>query len=157
MIREFSYEVRLSGLPRIGRNCVRLRAALTELALPPDVVRRTAICLYEAESNMVIHAGGGEITIQVEPDAVRLCLRDRGPGITQLERAMETGYSTADTEAREEGFGAGLGLPNMQAFADALEVSATPGGGTTIRMKIKATPRNSHAATVRHANCAVLP
>jgi len=137
MIREFSYHVQLSDLMRIGLDSVQLRAALTEMALPPDVVRRTAICLYEAESNMLIHAGGGEITIQVEADAVHLLLRDRGPGIAELERAMETGYSTANAAAREEGFGAGLGLSNMRAFADALEVSATPGGGTTIRMKIK--------------------
>lgn len=86
---------------------------------------------------MVIHAKGGEITVTVAPDHITMVLKDVGPGIPDVEKAMQAGWSTASGEARDLGFGAGMGLPNMKRCADTLDIDTTVGVGTTVTAVIR--------------------
>ena len=101
-----------------------------------NVIRRTAIAMYEGEINMVIHAGGGEITVDISQDNIRIILADKGPGIADVEKAMQKGYSTAPEEVRALGFGAGMGLPNMEKYTDCMQIDSELGVGTTVTMDI---------------------
>jgi len=119
-----------------GRASTELKRALGRLGIAPDVLRRAAVAMYEAEINMVIHAGGGVAEADILPDRVVLVLRDEGPGIADVELAMREGWSTASDRFRELGFGAGMGLPNMKRNADELRIESAPGAGTTVTMVI---------------------
>jgi len=119
-----------------GRASTELKRALGRLGIAPDVLRRAAVAMYEAEINMVIHAGGGVAEADILPDRVVLVLRDEGPGIADMELAMREGWSTASDRFRELGFGAGMGLPNMKRNADELRIESAPGAGTTVTMVI---------------------
>lgn len=114
-----------------------VKRALKKLGMPPDLVKRTAICMYEGEINMVIHANGGEASVTVTEEAVEIVLIDHGPGIKDLSLAMQEGFSTAPDNVRSLGFGAGMGLPNMKRYTDEMTVDSTVGVGTTVRMKVK--------------------
>ena len=92
--------------------------------------------MYEGEINMVIHAGGGEALVTVSESCVEIVLKDQGPGIADIDKAMEAGYSTAPDSIRSLGFGAGMGLPNMKKNSDDMQISSTVGVGTTITMRI---------------------
>ncbi len=126
----FSYQVVGGDFERAGEASSRLKRTLTRLGIDPRVVRRVAIATYEAEMNVVIYAERGEITAQVQPHQVRVEVTDEGPGIPDIERAMEPGFSTAPEWVREMGFGAGMGLPNIQDCADELELKSEVGVGT---------------------------
>lgn len=134
---KMSYQVEGGDLVRAGEASSAMKTRLKKLGLPPESIRRAAICMYEGEINMVIHANGGVADVTVDLDAITLVLRDTGPGIPDVEQAMEAGYSTANTVARDLGFGAGMGLPNMKRYSDSMEVDSTVGVGTTITMVIK--------------------
>ena len=99
------------------------------MGVNPDIVRKIAIAMYEGEINMVIHANGGNIDVEITPDAVLMKLQDHGPGISDIEQAMQEGFSTAPQHARNMGFGAGMGLPNMRKNSDEMEIESTPGLG----------------------------
>lgn len=92
--------------------------------------------MYEGEINMVIHADGGRVEVEVGMDAITIRLIDQGPGIPDVDRAMEEGYSTAGDVARDLGFGAGMGLPNMKRYSDEMRIDTTVGVGTTVTMRI---------------------
>ena len=92
--------------------------------------------MYEGEINMVIHAGGGTADVEVDPDCVRITLTDQGPGIPDLDLAMQEGWSTATETVRNLGFGAGMGLPNIKKYSDTLDIDTAPGEGTTMRMAV---------------------
>ena len=92
--------------------------------------------MYEGEINMVIHAGGGEADVTVNESCIEIFLHDKGPGIKDIERAMQEGDSTASDQIRSLGFGAGMGLPNMKRYTDSMEISSTVGVGTDITMKV---------------------
>lgn len=114
-----------------------IKNTLNSLQLPRTVLRRIAIASYEAEINLLIHAWGGTIDLNVfEDGTVQLIFKDPGPGIPDLEKAMTPGWSTADQKAREMGFGAGMGLPNMKNVSDSFDIQSTP-AGTTITMSFK--------------------
>ena len=100
------------------------------------MTRRVAIAMYEGEINMVIHADGGEITVTVSDFEITMVLADTGPGIPDVEKAMQEGYSTAREEVRSLGFGAGMGLPNMKRYTDEMQIDTVVGKGTTITMKV---------------------
>ncbi len=134
---KMSYQVEGGDLVRAGEASSAMKTRLKKLGLPPESIRRAAICMYEGEINMVIHANGGVADVTVDLDTITLVLRDTGPGIPDVEQAMEAGYSTANTVARDLGFGAGMGLPNMKRYSDSMEVDSTVGVGTTITMVIK--------------------
>ena len=106
------------------------------MGISPDVIRKVSIAMYEGEINMVIHAHGGDITVTITPEEIRMVLRDDGPGIPDVEKAMKAGYSTAPEQVRALGFGAGMGLPNMQNYTDEMKVETEIGVGTTITMSV---------------------
>ncbi len=106
------------------------------MGFPPDVVRKVAIAMYEGEINMVIHANGGDITVEIDEDEIIMTLADVGPGIADVEKAMKEGWSTAPDNVRF-GFGAGMGLPNMKKYSDEMEIDTKINVGTTVTMKVK--------------------
>lgn len=132
----FHYDVDGNDFTLAGETSSKVKKRLKQLGLPPEVIRRVAIAMYEAEINMVIHADGGTIDVVVTPQAVRIVFADRGPGIPDIEKAMQEGYSTASNEVRELGFGAGMGLPNIKKNADEMKIDTTVGKGTTIELVI---------------------
>jgi len=92
--------------------------------------------MYEAEINAVIHGNGGFADVEIDSEKIVVCIKDYGPGIPDLELAMQEGYSTASDEVREMGFGAGMGLPNMKRYSDKLEIETEVGKGTTVRLEV---------------------
>ena len=135
LVRE--YEVPGDDFARAGEASGHIKSMLKELGFAPAMIRRVAITTYEAEINMVIHAGGGVIDVEIAPDRIEMWLRDQGPGIPDVDLAMQEGYSTAGQTARELGFGAGMGLPNMKRYSDEMTIDTEVGKGTTVTVKIK--------------------
>jgi anti-sigma regulatory factor (Ser/Thr protein kinase) len=131
---EYKYTVEKDDFARAGEASGALKKTLKSLGFPPGLVRRVAIAMYEAEINMVIHAYGGEITATVTPEQITIVFADVGPGIPDIALAMTAGYSTPSADVRDLGFGAGMGLPNMEKYADSLDVKSTIGVGTTVTM-----------------------
>jgi len=121
---------------RAGEASGGVKKTLKQLGFPADVVRKVAIALYEGEINMVIHAGGGNITVEILPEKIDMQLTDQGPGIADIELAMRAGYSTAPDQVRDLGFGAGMGLPNMKKYSDDFEIESTVGIGTKVHMQV---------------------
>lgn len=119
-----------------GEASSNLKKLLKQLGIPSDVIRKIAIAMYEAEINMVIHANGGVIDVNILPDKIYIGLKDVGPGIPNIEQAMQEGYSTASPEARDLGFGAGMGLPNMKRNSDFFNVTSVVGVGTTVEIEV---------------------
>lgn len=130
------YDVDGEDFTLAGTTSATVKKYLKTLGLPPDVIRRTAIAMYEAEINMVIHADGGVIDVEITPEKIHIVLKDRGPGIPDIEKAMQEGYSTASNEIRELGFGAGMGLPNIKTWSDEMKVDTVIGEGTTMDLVI---------------------
>ncbi len=120
-----------------GKASAEVKRILGQLGIDPTAVKRASVAMYEAEINMVIHAGGGVVEADITPERIMLTLRDEGPGIPDIELAMTEGYSTAPEWIRELGFGAGMGLPNMKRNADNLEIESEVGRGTTVRLLIR--------------------
>ncbi|MBQ6376624.1 MAG: ATP-binding protein [Lachnospiraceae bacterium] len=133
---EFKYDVDGEDFTRVGHASTDLKKKLKRIGIAPDVVRRVSIALYEGEINMVIHAYGGQITVTVSEDNIKMVLKDRGPGIPDVEKAMTAGFSTASENVRNLGFGAGMGLPNMKKYTDSIEVETELGVGTTVTMVV---------------------
>ena len=131
------YDVSGDDFTRAGEASGAVKATLKQLGFPADVIRRVAIAMYEGEINMVIHADGGVADVEIEPDVITITLTDRGPGIPDVEKAMQEGYSTAPETVRNLGFGAGMGLPNIKRYTDSLEIETEIGKGTCIRMTVK--------------------
>jgi len=121
---------------RAGEVSGKVKKTLKDLGFPPSVVRRTAIAMYEAEINMVIHANGGTITADIDPNEIGVVFADVGPGIPDIDLAMQEGWSTASEDIRDMGFGAGMGLPNIKKSTDYMDVKTQVGVGTTITIKI---------------------
>ena len=109
---------------------------LRQLCLPPEIIRRVSIAMYEGEINMVIHAGGGIADVNVTEEYIEIILSDNGPGIKDVEQAMQEGFSTATDNIRSLGFGAGMGLPNMKRYTDYMNIDSTVGVGTNITMRV---------------------
>ena len=132
----FRFEVDGDDFTSAGQASVRVKKNLRELGIDPEIIRRISIAMYEGEINMVIHAGGGVATITVYDERIEIVLEDRGPGIKDIDQAMQEGYSTASDNIRSLGFGAGMGLPNMKKNTDKLEIFSTVGVGTKIVMTV---------------------
>ncbi len=132
----YQYLVDGNDFQRAGEASSKLKQKLKHMNLPPQVIRRCSIAIYEGEINMVIHANGGTIDVDIFPNQIVLLLKDVGPGIPDIEQAMQEGFSTANTEVNSLGFGAGMGLPNMKRSSDEFEIETELGVGTTVRMKI---------------------
>jgi anti-sigma regulatory factor (Ser/Thr protein kinase) len=113
-----------------------LKKKLLQLGIDPVIIKKAVISLYEAEINMVIHGKGGEVDIEITPEVIAATLTDHGPGIADINLAMQEGYSTASDMVREMGFGAGMGLPNIKKNSDFMEINSNPGKGTTVIIKV---------------------
>lgn len=129
-----TYRIEGGDFTRAGNVSSQVKRVLKQLSLDAATIKRIVIALYEAEVNVVAHAYGGTADIWIEPDRLVAVLDDRGPGIPDIPKAMQAGFSTASERVREMGFGAGMGLPNMKKNVDELEIRSIVGQGTTIRM-----------------------
>lgn len=136
------YEVPGDDFTRAGEASGAVKGKLKQLGFRPDVVRRVSIAMYEGEINMVIHAGGGTADVDIEPNCVTVLLSDSGPGIPNLELAMQEGWSTASETVRDLGFGAGMGLPNIKKYTDELTIDTAPGKGTRMNMTVRVNGEN---------------
>ena len=134
---EFVYEVSGDDFTRAGEASSDCKQKLKRLGISPEAVRKVAIAMYEGEINMVIHANGGKITVTVTPSEIIMVLADVGPGIPDVEKALQPGFSTAPENVRSLGFGAGMGLPNMKKYSDEIHIETKLGVGTTVTMKVK--------------------
>lgn len=135
------YEVIRDDFANAGTASSDIKHTLSSMGFQSGVLRRIAIASYEAEINLLIHAWGGHIDLDVfDNGMVQLIFKDPGPGIPNLEKAMTPGWSTANQKAREMGFGAGMGLPNMKNVADKFDIQSSP-AGTTIKMAFAEDPK----------------
>lgn len=114
-----------------------IKEALKMIGIPSDICRRAAVITYEAEMNLVIHGGGGAVLANISSDQIEIQTVDEGPGIADISLAIEEGYTTASDQAREMGFGAGMGLPNIKRNADEFELESQVGKGTRLRTVLK--------------------
>lgn len=133
---KYHYNIDGDNFTSAGEASVEVKKVLRQLGLPPDLIRRVSIAMYEGEINMVIHARGGEADVIVYPDRIVIILEDHGPGIPDIELAMQEGYSTAPDSIRSLGFGAGMGLPNMKRYTEEMDIESTLGVGTKITMVV---------------------
>ena len=133
---KLNYDVQGGEFTSAGRASSRVKKTLKQLGIPPEIIRKVSVAMYEAEINMVIHANGGTILAEITPEKIYVCLEDEGPGIQDIDLAMQAGYSTASREAREMGFGAGMGLPNMKRYSDDLKIETELGKGTKVEITV---------------------
>ncbi|NLW64812.1 MAG: anti-sigma regulatory factor [Clostridiales bacterium] len=132
----YHYDVPGDDFTRAGVASGAVKQILKQLGLNPETVRKMSIALYEAEINMVIHGGGGVIDIDIDDDKIVALVSDQGPGIEDLDLAMQEGWSTASEQERNLGFGAGMGLPNMKKYSDELEINSEVGVGTSVKITV---------------------
>ena len=130
------YQVYEADFVNAGAASSAIKKTLKQLNVSPQIVKRVVVALYEAEVNAIAHAYGGTIYADIEPDKIILKVEDKGPGIPDIDWAMQEGNSTASPEVRNMGFGAGMGLPNIQKNVDKLNVTSTVGVGTTVEMEV---------------------
>jgi len=133
---KFHFDVDGENFSSAGEASVVVKKKLRQLGFSPDIIRKVSIAMYEGEINMVIHANGGSADVEVGDDDITIVLSDKGPGIKDVELAMQEGYSTARDNIRALGFGAGMGLPNMKKYTDYMQIETEVGVGTTITMKV---------------------
>lgn len=131
---QFNFELEGGNFSKAGYASSQIKKVLKQLSVDPRIIKRVVIALYEAEVNIVAHAWRGTVVADIDADKITLLLQDEGPGIPDIEQAMQEGFSTASAAVREMGFGAGMGLPNMKKNVDALQIESRTGIGTTVRM-----------------------
>ena len=132
-----TYDVHKGEFETAGDASASIKRKLKQLGVDSTVLRRVAVASYEAELNLIIHSLGGQLTMEMNPEHIVLISRDVGPGIADIDKAMQEGFSTASEEARVLGFGAGMGLPNMRRNADGFAIESQLGVGTTIQMEFR--------------------
>jgi anti-sigma regulatory factor (Ser/Thr protein kinase) len=133
---EGSFHLTGGDFNNAGAASSELKMILTKRGISPDLVRRAAIVTFEAEMNVIIHAVAGVIHYSIAPETIRIAINDMGPGIPDIELAMQEGYSTAPDWVREMGWGAGMGLPNMKKLSDEFRIETVVNEGTTVEMLI---------------------
>jgi len=129
-----SFHVKARDFIRAGEASINVQNLLKSMNFDPRLIRRVAICGYEGEMNAVMHGGDGNLSVEVDTDRLTLEISDEGPGIEDIELAMQAGYSTANDDHREMGFGAGMGLPNMKKNSDQIHIESQKNLGTVVRM-----------------------
>lgn len=132
-----TYNISDEDFTRAGEASSNLKSKLKQMGVSPEAIRKVAIAMYEGEINMVIHANGGTIDVEITPEEIVMVLKDSGPGIADISKAMQAGWSTATENVRSLGFGAGMGLPNMDKYSDEMSIDTELGVGTTVTMKVK--------------------
>ncbi len=131
---KYHYEVDGQDFSRAGETSSSVKKLLRSMGFSPETIRCVAIAMYEGEINMVIHASGGYIDVLIAPDKIVIIMQDEGPGIPDVGKAMQTGFSTASNKIRELGFGAGMGLPNMKKYSDEMDIETVIGKGTKVTL-----------------------
>jgi serine/threonine-protein kinase RsbT len=129
-----SFYIKGRDFIRAGEASINVQNLLKSMDFNPRLIRRVAICGYESEMNVVMHGGDGSLSLEVDTDRLILKISDDGPGIEDIELAMQAGYSTANDDYREMGFGAGMGLPNMKKNSDQIHIESKKNQGTVVRM-----------------------
>ena len=132
----FHFTVDGDDFTSAGQASVQVKKSLRQLGISPEIIRKVSIAMYEGEINMVIHAGGGEIDVEITEKDINVILEDHGPGIENVELAMKEGYSTAPDNIRSLGFGAGMGLPNIKKYTDDFQLDTKVGVGTKLTLKV---------------------
>ena len=135
----FHFTVDGDDFTSAGQASVKVKKNLRALGIAPEIIRKVSIAMYEGEINMVIHAGGGEADVLIYEDRIEIHLNDNGPGIANIDLAMQEGFSTAPDNIRSLGFGAGMGLPNMKRYSDSIKIDTALGKGTKILMTVNLT------------------
>jgi len=136
------FDIEGSNFSKAGTASSEVKKMLKQINIDPKILKRIVICLYEAEVNIVAHAYKGTITATIDSDKIVLELVDEGPGIPDIDKAMQMGFSTASAEVREMGFGAGMGLPNIKNNSDELDIKSTINVGTTVKITVFFKPNN---------------
>jgi len=131
---KYEYKVPSMDLTVAGEASSHIKKILRQLGIETGIIRRVAIATYEAEINVAIHSLGGTISLMISPEWIKIIAEDEGPGIKDINLAMQQGFSTATSEIREMGFGAGMGLPNMKKCSDEFEISSELGSFTRVEM-----------------------
>lgn len=131
------YDIDGENFTAAGEASGDIKRKLKIAGFDPDFIRRVSIAMYEGEINTVIHGGGGYADVDIDTDKVTIVLVDHGPGIPDVEKAMQAGWSTASDSIRNLGFGAGMGLPNMKKYSDEMSIETKIGEGTTVKMVVK--------------------
>ena len=134
----FHFDIDGDNFTSAGEASVAIKKLLRQMEFSPETIRRVSVAMYEGEINMVIHANGGTADVNVYCDKIEVILKDNGPGIADIEQAMQEGFSTAPDTIRSLGFGAGMGLPNMKRYTDDMRIESEVGKGTTIYMTVNA-------------------
>lgn len=132
----YHYDVSANDFTQAGVASGAVKQVLKKLGINNETVRKMSIALYEAEINMVIHGGGGSIDVDIDDSKITAVITDQGPGIEDVELAMQEGWSTATEQVRNLGFGAGMGLPNMKKYSDELALDSTLGLGTSVSVTV---------------------
>jgi len=130
------YQIPGNDFTIAGEASSNVKKMLTQLGVNPDIIKKTSIAMYEAELNAVIHANGGVAEVEIDSNRIIIKIKDEGPGIPDIQLAMQEGYSTASDTIREMGFGAGMGLPNIKRYSDKLEIDTKPGKGTMVTIEV---------------------
>ncbi len=131
---KLNYHLKGSDFVNAGKASSAVKGVLKQLGVSPPLIKRVVVALYEAEVNVAAHAEEGEISVTIGAEQIHIVVRDRGPGIRDIEQAMMAGFSTASKEVREMGFGAGMGLPNIKKNSDRFHLSSVPDEGTTVEI-----------------------
>ena len=133
---QFQYNVDGGNFTRAGYASSEIKKILKKLNVDLGIIKRTVVATYEGEVNIVAHAYSGTIYVDIDTERIQIKLQDEGPGIPDIDQAMEEGFSTASSQVREMGFGAGMGLPNMKKNTDHMEITSEVGKGTTVEITI---------------------
>ncbi|MCF8364569.1 MAG: ATP-binding protein [Bacteroidales bacterium] len=129
---ELKYKIQGGNFNRAGYASSEVKKVLKQLNVDPKIIKRIVVALYEGEVNIVAHAFNGLATVTIDAEKIKIVLKDSGPGIPDVEKAMELGFTTASPAVREMGFGAGMGLPNMKKNSDFMEILSTVNVGTEV-------------------------
>ena len=130
----FEYEIEGGDFAKAGLASSAVKKMLKQLNISPSIIKRIAVAMYEAEVNIVAHAYKGIMSAEIDSEKVVLRFEDEGPGIENIDQAMEEGYSTASESVRQMGFGAGMGLPNIKKNVDETKIDSVPNKGTTVEL-----------------------
>lgn len=135
MALELAFTVEGGDFSNAGKASSQIKKVMKQLNIDAKNIKKVVVAVYEAEVNVVAHAYKGRIKVRVDENEMEVVVTDEGPGIEDIEKAMEAGFSTASKEVREMGFGAGMGLPNIRKNADELEIESEPGVGTNVTFR----------------------
>ena len=131
---QYKYKIAGGDFANAGTVASSVKKILRQLNIDHSISKRVVIALYEGEVNVVAHAYSGVIEVEIDNGRIRILITDKGPGIPDIPKAMEEGFSTASPQVREMGFGAGMGLSNMKRNSDIMNITSTPGEGTAVEL-----------------------